>query len=249
MAQIVLSDGRGLRLRLFPKPKPAKPRKRAAPTSLALFDPPVDGDAFDTPAERLAARVVELCLLNRNNAEILNRMPSLGIRDWWLASGCLFQTVWNLRSGRTADKGITDYDICYFSDDVSWEAEDYVIREAGLLFADLPVKVQLRNQARVHLWYPEKFGIAYPPLTTASEGILRFPSSVQAFGLKRTGDTFMDVYAPFGLGDVWDMAVRPNRGFALAHVYHEKTLRWRTEWNKAVIHQWVDREDEARRKS
>ncbi len=241
MAQIVLSDGRALRLRVFPKPKPPKPRKRAAPTSLAPFDPPVDDDALDTPAERLAARVVELCLLNRNNAEILNRMPELGLRDWWLASGCLFQTVWNMRSGRAADRGITDYDICYFSDDVSWEAEDYVIREAGLLFADLPVKVQLRNQARVHLWYPEKYGVAYPPLTTASEGILRFTSSVQAIGLKRTGDTFIDVYAPFGLGDVWDMVVRPNRALPMAQVYHEKSLRWRAEWNNAFIYQWVDR--------
>jgi hypothetical protein len=246
MAHIFLTDGRALRLRLFPKPKMqtttsrrGKASSRPVHPSFALFDAPVDDDALDTPSERLAGKVAELCLLNRNNAEIVGRMPKLGLRDWWLASGCLFQTVWNLRSGRPADKGILDYDVCYFSDDISWEAEDDVIREAAKLFADLPVNVQLRNQARVHVWFPEKFGSAYPPLTTAAEGILRFPCSAQAIGLKRTGDEFLDVYAPFGLGDVWDVVARPNRALPLAPVYAQKTARWQKEWDKLVVYQWV----------
>ena len=222
MAHIFLADGRSLRLRLFPRPKRAPGRRKRVPTSLSLFDVPHEDDAVDTPAEKLAARVAELCLLNRNNAEILKRMPKLGIRD---------------------------YDVCYFSDDTSWEAEDQVIRDGAALFADLAVNVQLRNQARVHLWYPEKFGVAYPPLTTASEGILRFTSSVQAIGMKRTGDEFIDVYAPFGLGDVWDIVARPNRALPMAHVYAEKTTRWRMEWDKLVIYQWVDEDESGRRKS
>ncbi len=244
MAHVFLADGRDFRLRVFPKAKLSAHKraarlKKSSPT-LALFDAPVDDDALDTPAERLAVRVAELCLLNRNNAEILQRMPALGLRDWWLVSGCLFQTVWNLRSGRSADQGIVDYDVCYFSEDTSWEAEDLVIREAKLLFSDLPVNVQLRNRARVHLWYPEKFGIAYPPLTTAGEGVLRFPCMAQAIGIKRTGDEFLDVYAPYGLGDVWDMVAKPNRALPLAHIYAEKTERWQAEWNKIIVYHWVN---------
>lgn len=242
MAHIFMADGSALRLRLFPKPRQDGRRRRAGQGSLALFDPPTEDDSLDLPAERLAAKIAGLCLLNRNNAAIINRMPELGIRDWWLASGCLFQTVWNLKSGRPPDRGIADYDICYFSEDTSWEAEDGVIREAARLFAGLDVKVQLRNQARVHLWYPEKFDIPYPPLTSASEGILRFPCSVQAIGLKRTGAEFIDVYAPFGLGDVWEMVTRPNRALPLAQVYAEKTARWRMQWDKITVYQWVDGE-------
>ena len=223
MAHIFPADGRSLRLRLFLRPKTQQPRRKPPPDSLALFAAPTEDDVFDTPAERLASKIADLSLLNRNNATIINRMEQLGLRDWWLASGCIFQTVWNLRSGRPADKGILDYDVCYFSEDLSWEAEDQVIRDAAQLFADLPVNIQLRNQARVHLWYPDKFGIAYPPLTTTSEGILRFPASVQAVGMRRTGDEYLDVFAPFGLGDVWDVVTRPNRALLLAHVYAEKT--------------------------
>ena len=253
MAHIFLADGSTPRLRLFPRskqaragsargstdggPSPAR-RRKLPPMSLALFDAPPDGDTLDTPAERLAVKVTELCLLNRNNAAIVKRMPELGIRDWWLASGCLFQTVWNLRSGRPAEKGIIDYDVCYFSDDPSWEAEDEVIRTAAILFADLAVNVQMRYQARVHLWYPEKFGVAYPPLTTAGEGVLRYPCAAQAIGLKRTGEDFIDIYAPFGLGDVWDVVARPNRAMPLAQVYADKTARWQKEWDKLVVYQW-----------
>ena len=124
--------------------------------------------AVEAASEKLAARIVEACLVNRVNAQILERFPKLGIRDWWLTSGCVAQTVWNMRTGRPATEGINDYDVVYFADDPSAEAEDQVIRDAGKLFADLPVTVEVRNQARVHLWYPEKYGIAYSPLTTAS---------------------------------------------------------------------------------
>jgi len=239
MAQIALG-GRMLRLRLYPKPKSPPPKKRRDLRTLALFDMPADDSLQDTPAERLAAKVAALCLLNRVNAEIVQRAPELGIRDWWLTSGCLFQTVWNLRSGYAAERGIKDYDLFYFSEDTSWEAEDEVIRAAAKLFAGLGAVVQVRNQARVHLWYPEKFGVAYPPLTTAGEGLLRFPNISSAIGMKRTGEDFFDVYAPYGLGDTWDMVARPNRALPLAKVFSEKTERWQTQWPRLVVYPWVE---------
>lgn len=36
---------------------------------------------------------------NRFNRAILERWESLALPDGWLVAGCLFQTVWNLRSG------------------------------------------------------------------------------------------------------------------------------------------------------
>lgn len=248
MAHIFLADGRSCRLRLFPRPK-SRRRKAAPQPALSLFAPPDDEDLNDTAAERLAAKVAELCLRNRNNSTIVDRMPALGLRDWWLVSESLFQSVWNLRCGRAADRSITSYDVFYFSEDPSWEAEDQVIRDAAALFADLPVPVRLRNQARAHFWFPEKFGVAYPPLTTAGEGILRLPCSAQVLGLKRTGQEYIDVYAPFGLGDVWDIIARPNRALPLAHIYAEQTGGWHMEWDKLHIYQWVDEENRRQRKS
>ena len=45
-----------------------------------------------------------------------------------------------------------------------------VIREAAELFADLGAPVEVRNQARVHLWFPAHHGLSRPPIGSAREG-------------------------------------------------------------------------------
>jgi uncharacterized protein len=249
MAMITLGSGAPLRLRIHAglrltqkepvdDPRPLKPKR--VPKTVPLFPEAGGVSTAEVKSERMARQVVQLCLMNRINAAILERFPSLGIQDWWLTSGCLFQTVWNLRSGRPAGQGIKDYDLFYFSEDLSYEAEDQVIKDAARLFGDIDADIQVRNQARVHEWYPEKFGIAYPALTNASEGILRFPARAAAIGLKRTGDDFLDLFAPFGLDDTWNMIVTPNRTLPIARVYAEKSARWLKEWPHLTVHAWAE---------
>ncbi len=99
------------------------------------------------------AHFLELVSANPVNAAILERGPALGVPDWWLTAGAVFQTVWNVLDGRDPDAGIADYDFFYYdASDLSYEAEDAVIRRAGSLFADLGVTVEVRNEARVHRW-------------------------------------------------------------------------------------------------
>ena len=86
---------------------------------------------------------------------ISDELFQLALPDAWIVSGCLVQTVWNVLTGRALDYGINDYDVFYFDPDTSWEAEDAVIRRLHGAFGNLGVKVEARNQARVHLWYPE----------------------------------------------------------------------------------------------
>jgi uncharacterized protein len=62
-------------------------------------------------------RLIETVLRNRANRIILKRLPELGLADAWLVSGSLFQTAWNVLTGRAPDYGIKDYDILYFDAD------------------------------------------------------------------------------------------------------------------------------------
>ena len=102
----------------------------------------------------LARRFVSEALQNPYNAALLERLPFLGLPDAWLVAGCLFQTVWNLRSGLAPTAHIKDYDLFYFdASDLSEAAEQAVQDRATALFADLPITVEAKNQARVHLWY------------------------------------------------------------------------------------------------
>jgi uncharacterized protein len=85
--------------------------------------------------------------------------------DWLVFSGAVYQPVLNHLAGRPLDYGIEDYDLAYFdASDLSYEAEDAVIRRVKAVF-DEPLRsvVELRNQARVHLWFEAKFGELYTP--------------------------------------------------------------------------------------
>ena len=95
----------------------------------------------------------DVLLRNQTLAEVLTRAAVLALPGWYLVAGCLYQTVWNIVTGGPAEAGILDYDLAYFdASDLSWESEDAVIQAGRSLFGDLPVPVQIRNQARVHLW-------------------------------------------------------------------------------------------------
>ena len=86
----------------------------------------------------------------------------------------LFQTVWNVPDGRDPGVGIRDYDLFYFDEDTSYEAEDAVIRRARELFKDLGPEVEVRNDARVHLWYEEHIGVPAVPFTSTADAIDHF---------------------------------------------------------------------------
>lgn len=195
---------------------------------------------FPVPRYRLHRRAdffVKLALLNPVNAALLERLADLDMPDWWLASGCLFQTVWNVLSGRSPQAGILDYDVIYFDHDTSWEAEDHTIRRASLALRDLGVNVQIRNQARVHLWYESKFGVHYPPLPSARHAVLRYPCRAAAVALTRR-DREVCFYAPFGLAAVFDMRLEPNRRLPIADVYATKCDRWQAEWPRLTYIPW-----------
>ena len=139
-----------------------------------------------------------------------------------------------------ANHGITDYDILYCdSQDLSWEGEDRIIHRCETAFADLGVVAQVRNQARVHLWYAEKFGIPHEPLYSTREGIDSFLTRCSALGVRKAPGGGYDVYAPFGFDDIFAMVVRPNYLLDLPWRYQEKADRWRQTWPGLTVTPWA----------
>src|SRR5437868_106233 len=105
---------------------------------------------------------------------LLAVLRELALPQWRLVAGCLYQTVWNVLTGRPRGTGINDYDVIYFDDrDLSWDAEDAVIRRVAAATKGAVGPVEVRNQARVHLWFEERFAAPYPPLAAADEAIAR----------------------------------------------------------------------------
>ena len=181
------------------------------------------------------AEFISAALTNEYNRAILTRLPKLGLPDCWLVSGAVFQSVWNVLTRRAPAYGIRDYDIFYFDPDTSWDAEDDAILRTRAALAELCIEIELRNQARVHLWYEEKFGRPYPPLTRATDGIDRFLMPCAQVGIRPANGAYA-VYAPKGFADIEAMIVRPNvtANFS-SERFREKAERWQALWPEITI--------------
>jgi len=155
---------------------------------------------------------------------VLETVRALDLPDPLIFSGAVYQRVLNHLTGRDPDYGIKDYDLAYFdASDISYEAEDAVIRKVAAAFAaPLRELVETRNQARVHVWFEGKFGESYAPLSCSAEALERFVSASFAVGARLERDGQLTIVAPLGLVDLFALRMRPNplrpttNGFARA---------------------------------
>ncbi len=172
--------------------------------------------------------LVSWALENPMNRAILERLPSLGLPQAYLVAGCVYQAVWNRLSDRSADAMIKDYDVFYYdAADLSYEAEDRVIRRAADLFADLGAEIELKNQARVHLWYEKRFGPGYPPLASTRDGIDRYLVACTCIGIEAGTNA---VYAPYGLDELWAGQLRMNPANPRPDLFRAKAESYRARW-------------------
>jgi uncharacterized protein len=143
---------------------------------------------------------------------VLRTASTLDLPDWLLFSGAVYQLVLNHLTGRPAGHGLKDYDLGYFdATDLSYAAEDRVIRRVARTFAaPLASLVEVRNQARVHLWFEARFGERYAPLSSTAEALRRFVATAFAVGVRLDIDNRLQIVAPFGLEDLFALRLRPN---------------------------------------
>ena len=143
--------------------------------------------------------------------QVLEVLRDINLPDWQVFSGAVYQRVFNHLTGRDLDYGIKDYDVAYFDPDTSYEAEDAVIRRVASAF-EPPLRdmVEVRNQARVHLWFEGKFGEPYAPLTSSAEALTRFVSPLHAVAVRLEPDDRLTIIAPFGLEDLFALRLRRN---------------------------------------
>jgi hypothetical protein len=163
--------------------------------------------------------------------DVLARLRDAALPQWRIVSGCLYQTVWNVLTGRKRGTGIQDIDVIYFdAGDLSWEAEDSVIRRIGT-----DGGLQIRDRARVHLWYERHFGVPYALLCSADESLSRYPITVQAVGARLEDDGRLDIVAPFGVDDVFAMVMRPNPDLPHRATFDAKLARARAIWPEVTV--------------
>jgi hypothetical protein len=158
-------------------------------------------------------RVDELRAILRADSwlcRVLTNVAALDLPDCWVGAGAVRDLVWDTRFGVGFDPAdIVDVDVVFFdASDLSKEAEARA--EGALRAADPSVKWDVKNQARVHLWFEARFGCPAEPLGSAFEGVATWPERASAVAVRLDGDGEIEVLAPFGLADLLDGVWRRN---------------------------------------
>jgi hypothetical protein len=189
---------------------------------------PLHGKPVADPHGPFIAKVLE----NPYNRKVLERLPQLKLPDSWLVAGSLFQTVWNLRAGLPPAALIKDYDIFYFDPtDLSEAGELEIERKTRALFADLPIVIEVKNQARVHMWYEDWFGHSYSALKSSRDAIDRFLVTCTCVGLA-PGEAGAppELYAPNGVQELESGVLRPNPKCDHPDLFQAKAASYRERW-------------------
>ncbi|MFT4975657.1 MAG: hypothetical protein ACI8S6_001544 [Myxococcota bacterium] len=163
---------------------------------------------------------------------LLERLHTLNLPQAYIGAGAITQTVWNHLTGQPLGAHRKDIDVVYFDpDDLTEAGEARVL--AALVDAAGGVPLDVVNQARVHLWFPEHFGVTIPPFRSTAEAIATWPTPASAVGLSLDG-----ICAPLGLSDLWGLIARPNRGLVSEAAYTAKVTRWQKNWPELTVIPW-----------
>ena len=187
-----------------------------------------------TAADRLQVHLRGSAVLS----ECLERLGDLGLPDCYLGAGCVAQTVWNAAHDKPPAADISDYDVVYFdAGDLTEAGENEVTANVRDAMADLPVAVDVKNQARVHLWYRQRFGFDIMPYTSSEDAIATWPTTATAIGV-RLAQGRPQVVAPYGLDDLLSLVVRANRVQITPEIYRSKAARWLRHWPYLKVLPW-----------
>jgi hypothetical protein len=171
--------------------------------------------------------------------QVIDAIPELGLPDCYVGGSCISQTVWNLAHHKEPHADIKDIDLVYFDDDLSEEKEQHEQARISTIFQNNFIDIDLKNEARVHLWYRDVFGYDIQPYRSSEEAILTFPVIASVLGVRRESDTYK-IYAPHGLNDTFSLIIRANKKQITKEIYEAKLSRWQQAWPKLEIIPWED---------
>ena len=187
----------------------------------------------------LTQRLIDTLRESPSLSVVLGHDAHVDLPDWYIAGGCIPTVVWNLQSGNLPDKYLNDIDLVYYdATDITAEAEAAAGAELTKRLPGIMVKLDVKNQARVHLWYKDKNGQSIAPYPS-TEAAIDMWLSVTAVGVRRSRESF-DVYAPYGLADLFSMEVRPNRQIISEQHYRGKVDQWLVQWPELRARDYTD---------
>jgi len=174
---------------------------------------------------------------NEELYKIIEETKQFGLSDYYIGGGSVAQTVWNYLLNRPLDYGISDVDIVYYDSDLSEAKENSIIHKIKSEFSNRLYEIDVANEARVHLWYEKAFGKIILPYSSVEEAISTWPTTATSLGVRLDQNEFI-VFAPYGLNDLYNLTVKPNKKMIDKIIYDNKIQKWEQKWPELNYKNW-----------
>jgi hypothetical protein len=162
--------------------------------------------------------------------QVLNATAELGLPDCWVGAGFVRNRVWDALCGHDRATPLDDVDVIYFDPDECDPAAETQAEKR--LAGRLPGPVwQVRNQARMHAVNGD------PPYRNTADAIAHWLETPTCIAARAAGGA-VQIIAPHGLADLFDLRVRPTpAGARRADAYAARIARknWQTLWPQLTI--------------
>lgn len=150
-------------------------------------------------------------------------------KNYYLAAGCINQTIFNYYHNYDLDYGIGDYDIVYYDEDTSYEKEDIIIKDLKERLKHLDLKFDIKNEKRVHIWYNEKYKTNRKEYESVEDAISKWGTTITCLGVRMENNKLI-VCAPYGLNDLFNLILRPVKIDFIKEDYEKKVTKWTSKW-------------------
>lgn len=164
--------------------------------------------------------------------QILQHVRDLRLPDCWVAAGFIRSAVWDHLHGHVPSPLPTDIDVIWLDSDNRLPGQDIEL-EAKLLSVDNTLNWSVKNQARMHLRNGDR------PYESATDSMAYWPETATAVAVRLSANDQVEVAAPFGLDDLFDLIVRPAGKFRdekkqlfLARL---QSKQWLTKWPDLTV--------------
>lgn len=152
-----------------------------------------------TPQDVLTDRLVGMARQSPWFMEALAAVQALGLSSWCIGAGAVRNLVWDALHQHAAPSALSDIDVAYFDDTDLTPARDAAL------------------QSRLTSRHPVE------PLHSLEEAIGTWPKYATSVGLTLRPDGTIQVIAPHGLQDLFDIVVRRNPARVSVATYRQRT--------------------------
>lgn len=154
----------------------------------------------------------------------------------YLCAGVIRNWIWSMLHGQDYLFEGTEIDVIFYAPDE--KNQEFVLNIKSSLVDAYPNYIwDVTNQAKVHEWYKTENGKTIAPLKSIQEALSYWPETATAIAVRIDQNNQIEVIAPFGLHDLFELKLRWNDRLVLRGVFEERltSKQFLKRWPKLKV--------------